>query len=147
MVLEKELNKVVELYKNEIDHIEQFLISVEQSLARKQKRKPKVSFTKKDVNQLQKIKQNIANTLKQSKFKPLTIEASGELGKYLLHFVIPMKQKAFLAEMTLGYLVSHQEGFIKDYLFQILLHKKEMLKGNTSLSYEQILKYKSMKCK
>lgn len=145
MALKQELNKIVDLYQTEIGHIEQFLKSVEQSLTRKQKRKPKKPFSKEEAGQLREVGESIEKAIKDSTFERISINVSDEIASYIIQLAIPIKQKEFLAEMTLGYLVSYQEGFTKDYLYQILVHKKEMLKSSASLSYEQILNYTSIK--
>ncbi len=74
-----------------------------------------------------------------------------ELKKELRRFVsvistFPDKYKEFLSEMTLSYLISYQEVFIKECLLIILISHKSILKSKKKqLTYEEICKFQSIK--
>ena len=76
--------------------------------------------------------------------KSITIK-SDFLGELVKNFIIPMKHKGFLTEMTLSYLISYQEAMLKDYLYGILINKKSALKSSKKITYDEVLKFTSMK--
>lgn len=49
-----------------------------------------------------------------------------------------------LAEMSLSYLISFEEAFLKDYLRHVLKSRRTLLKSGKQLSYETICQHKSM---
>ena len=55
-----------------------------------------------------------------------------------------MKSKEFLAEMALSYIISFQEGFIKDYLEEVLFNRPKLLISSKNLSYEDALTFSSL---
>jgi len=52
--------------------------------------------------------------------------------------------KRFLSEMALVYLITLQEGFIKDYLFAILIHRRELLRTQETITYEDLASFESL---
>lgn len=145
MALIQQLTEVVKLYTNEIELIEQFLKSVEQSLSRKQKRKPPKTFTDEEKSQIQKIRELFEELTSGKKTKEIELEVSDNVSKLLTQITIPIIHKGYLAEMALAYLVSHQEAFIKDYIYQILIHKKDMLKSSSTISIDHVIGFTSIK--
>ena len=60
-------------------------------------------------------------------------------------YISPEKHKDFLSEMALSYLISIQEAFIKAYIFEILVHKKELLRSSATITFEEVSNYTSIK--
>lgn len=145
MTLKKDLNHVTDHYLSEINNILDFVRSTEQSLTRKQSRKPKNINKDRDIKELEgmiEFIQKEPETKKAGRSLPIK---SKSLAQFLLQQLIPITHKKFLTEMTLSYLISYQEAFIKDYLFQILISRKTMLKSGAKITHEEILNYNSMK--
>lgn len=145
MTLKKDLNHLTERYLNEINNILNFMKTTEKFLTRKQSRKIKNMNKDRDLKELKGIMEFIEQTDETKKDGSSLPIKSKSLAQFLLQNLIPMMHKAFLTEMTLSYLISYQDAFIKDYLFQILISRKTMLKSGTKITYEELLNYNSMK--
>ena len=145
MALKHQLNEIVSLYMNEIQSIEEFLKSVEQSLSRKQKRKPSKPLTDEEKKQIEKIGESLESISRGQNTEELKFEASKNVQKLLLRIAVPVIHKSYLAEMALAYLVSYQEAFMKDYLYQIFIHRKNMLKSSSTISLDHVIGFKSIK--
>jgi len=78
-------------------------------------------------------------------------QQKGELKKELRRIpsvinMFPYKYREFLSEMTLSYLISYQEAFIKECLRIILISRKSILKSKKKqLTYEEMCKFQSIK--
>lgn len=144
MTLKQDLDHVTDQYLSEINIILDFVQNTEEGLSSKQKIRPKKTNKDRDIEELKNMIKWIEEdkTKKAKRFLPIE---SKTLAQSLLQYLIPMTQKKFLTEMTLSYLISYQEAFIKDYLFQILLSNKDMLRSGTKITQEEILDYNSMK--
>lgn len=138
----KKLEHVVNLYLGEISLIGVFANSIEQYLTEKLQYKPKIPFSKKEKEHIKEICEFLTNPAKDNSVSK--IEVPEEIANFVLNKAIAIKQKTILAEMSLVYLVSYQEGFIKDYFYKLFINKKEMLKSSTKISYEEIINYTSI---
>jgi hypothetical protein len=133
-------------YKGELELILEFVNTTEKSLTRKQKRKPKVQLEKNDKDDLKKLVEFLDESISsESKGKKSLSLKSEAVGKLINNFLVPMKHKSFLTEMTLSYLISYQEAMLKDYLFNILTNRKSSLKSKNKISYDEVLSFTSIK--
>jgi hypothetical protein len=140
MSLKKQLQSIVNQYVEEIEHIRDFVSSVKRSLDKKQQRKPKQALSVEDRKQLLQL---IGAIAKGADIKT-DIKLSNNAGNFIMQVTLLQMQSLLLSEMTLAYLVSYQEAFIKDYIFEILIDKKEMLRSSATLTYKQIVSFSSL---
>ncbi len=145
MSLLKELESLTTLYKNEIKQIEEFIDSIEKSIKRKTKRKPKAGFSNEEKKQIENFVEILSGLIEDKNDKKISIEASKNVSMLIGQIALSVKHKEFLYNMALSFLIAHQEAFIKDYIFQILLHRKSMLKSGNKISYEELLNFRSIK--
>lgn len=149
MTLKKALDSVVCNYLSKINNISEFVRVADETLNRTQAKcleKIKEVHSEDEIIELRTIVETLLELLKRSaQNKRPFIPASHQAINSLFHFFIPYQEKQFLAEMSLSYLVSYQEAFIKDYLFQLLIHRKQMLKSGASVTYNDILEHTSLK--
>ncbi len=144
MSLQKELESVVKTYTTEIGLIGNFVRDVDRSLTRKQKRKPKSEFTQEHAKELRSVVEALDGVL-SGKVGEVNLNISNEVSKFILQKIIPLKHEKFLSEMALSYLISHQEAFLKDYIFEILVHRKYLLRSGTTITFEEVNNHSSMK--
>lgn len=141
-----QLEDVFHAATSEIRSIQEFAAQTHESLTHA---KPKPGdLTAEEIAQLRQVGevllQAASKTSKKSQ-KPITINLSNRVSEIVVGAVKPIKQRGFLAEMVLSYLVSHLESFIKDYLLEVLLSNPNMLKTNATLTYAEALSHTSIK--
>jgi hypothetical protein len=73
-----------------------------------------------------------------------TVPTTFRVSQIITGAVQNMKSKEFLAEMALSYIISFQEGFIKDYLEQVLYSRPKLLISSKNLSYQDALSFNSI---
>jgi hypothetical protein len=144
MSLHKQLRSVVKSYISEIGLLRDFVVNVDKTLSRKLKRKPKKEFTQEHAEELRAVGEAIKNAV-NGKSSDTHIEISEEISNFILQKIIPIKHKSFLSEMALSYLISYQEAFIKDYIYEIFIHRKNLLRSGATITYEEINSHSSMK--
>jgi hypothetical protein len=144
MSLKSELEHVVNTYKSEISLIGEFVDYADKSLSRKQNRKPKTEFTKDQKDELKSVLDAIGKAI-EGESNSVNLTISSEVSKIIMQKAVPIKHKSFLSEMSLSYLISHQEAFIKDYLYQILIHRQSLLRSGATMTFLEIKKHSSMK--
>jgi hypothetical protein len=128
--------------------IGEFASETATAIAAKRGKKPKRPFTAAEAAELRAI----GEALKDSAIAadggrpsvPIKLQISEHVSAFVFQAAIPFKQETFLAEMALSYLVSQQEAFTKDYLFDVLVHKHQMLKSAATLTYEEIASHTSI---
>jgi hypothetical protein len=142
------LRTIAEEMRSEISSIRDFARETDTTLATKSPGRPDTPFTSEEKEELK----NVSAALLAATASPtptgeivLTTTVSEKVGHYLLQIMSPVKQRSFLAEMALAYLLSYLEGFVKDYLLQVLVDNPRMLRSGATLSHEQALSYQSMK--
>ncbi len=173
MTLEKNLNEIYSRYHGDIRLIKEFLENIDKLLTRRQKlRKKGISdFSEEDKKDLEKFIEFIGSSVEDTKQKStenspgastemngttdtkvtqettnnrsLTLK-SDKLGELIFGLIIPLKQKTFLAEMTLAYLISYQEAFIKEYIKEIMISRRDLLKNKKTITFEEICDFDSM---
>ncbi len=141
MALKDKLDSIAFNYLSEIRNIGGFVAFADQSLTKKHQKTMKAS--KKLSGELKTVVEGFLTSIQSE--KEVFIPTSPEVRAFLFKAVIPLAQKKFLAEMSLSYLISYQEAFVKDYVYQILVHLKNMLKSGTTVTYEEVLGHTSMK--
>lgn len=146
MNLKNDLAKTHSKYESDLNLILDFVNTTEKSLTRKQKRKPKVQFQEKDREELKKLITflNEATDDELKGQRSISIK-SDALGKLINNMIVPIKHRDFLTEMTLSYLISYQEAMLKEYLYGVLFFRKDPLKSNNKITYNEIIGFKSIK--
>lgn len=142
--------------RSEITMIRDFASEIDLFLEGKSPPVLEKPFTKREIGDLRKIAESLNHAANaatiQGKSKALGKDVtnlfsgtvSSSVGKFVMQAVIPLKQRGFLADMALVYLVSQLEAFCKDYLFQVLIRHPVMLRSGASMAIDEIAKYKSI---
>lgn len=141
MSFQSELIKIREHYSSELSLIFEFVKTTEERLTEEQNIYNAENITENERTELITFIKSVLDSDDDSvkvNFKKHPI------GHILRAYQIPRKHKQFLTNMTLGYLISFQEAFLKDYLYQILVHNKNSLKSNAKTTFEAILQFDSM---
>lgn len=155
--LEKSLNRIYLRYYSDVGMIKEFIEDIDKLLTfRQEKRLKHISnLSDEEKNQLKifaelikknrgisKEKTDTTNTINRP--NKITLTVSSKVGDFLVGYLNPGKQKNFLFEMALVYLISYQEAFIKDYFKEILIAQRYRLKSEKSLTFEEICDFDSM---
>ncbi|OGI42961.1 MAG: hypothetical protein A2150_04005 [Candidatus Muproteobacteria bacterium RBG_16_64_11] len=128
--------------------IREFAKETDARLAKKMPVLPEIPFTAEESKELKRLGEILSTAAVEAHAKggvTLTTNLSDRVGKFVLQSVAPIKQREFLAEMALGYLISYLEAFIKDYILQILVANPRMLRSNATMTFEDVITHKSMK--
>lgn len=139
MVIEEDLENIYKRYHNDIRMVKEFLDNITKLLSRRQKKVCRIfsDFSEEDMKEYEEFKKFIQKDKTDKKANPVTLKStiylsddnviieaskgskltlkSSKVVKVLTGFSLPMKQKRFLAEMVLAYLISRQEAFFKEY--------------------------------
>lgn len=156
MRLEKDLHRVAATYLNDIRLIGEFISDIEGFLTIKENSGPKSPLTLDELKQLRHLGETVMKSAEKAKHSEsqrtnaaenivIRIDVSDRVGAYALQLIKPIKQRTYLVEMSLSYLISYQEAFIKDYLYQLLVHKHQLLKSSSSISYEEVVEHHSVR--
>ena len=161
MSLGKELSDVASTYRGDVRLIGEFISSAGNLLIKKLNKKPNAPFTAEEIEQLRLLADAFEKAAEKAKAyeddadKSLSkkerhnfntrISISKNVSTYAQQVASSLKQRTFLAEMSLSYLISYQEAFIKDYLLRLLIHKHQLLKSGATISYEDIADHRSMR--
>lgn len=142
------LKAIADRMRSEIKLIREFAVESDSNLAGKLPKKPDTPFRANEQEELRRVAAAILAATKESPKGGATefsATLSDRVGKFVLQAVMPVKQRTFLAEMALAYLVSHLEEFIKTYMYRVLVDNPRMLRSGATLSYEEALSFSSMK--
>lgn len=137
MNLADELDNLHRHFLDEVLMIKDFLTGTYKAIVRKQSTKQK-PFSEKDKKDLQKIINYLRNDDEY-------ISASKKVINYVIRRMKGSKYSEFLAEMTLVYLISFFEAFVKDYLRAILTSRSEILSSKKILTFEEVVPFQSMR--
>ena len=145
MSLSTELTHIHSLFEGEIHHVLTFIKISEAALKRCEAKVKTSDLNEKDVADMEKVHSFIGDFIngKLSNSGSITIN-SKKLSKLLSSILAPIKHKTILAEMSLSYLISFNEAFLKDYLRTILSSRRVLLRSKKQLSYEAICEHRSM---
>ncbi|MRV75545.1 hypothetical protein GJ700_27890 [Duganella sp. FT92W] len=146
------MQRIVESSVNDIRLIGEFAQEIHQNLAEKLRPIPETqSFTAAEIAQLNSIGEAVLSTATKAKRritrkpeKVFELDVSDRVAALMLKFAIPVKQQSFMAEMSLVYVISRLEAFLKDYAREMLLARPEMLRSSNQMSCEEVLSYRSM---
>ena len=146
MGLLNNLENVRDLFSNEVREILKFIEEVEGSMGQKAKRWESEVWSDEEINEMSKIHRYLGQMLSNGR-KTFSVDVqSGRVIKALSDIAMGVKYSGFLGEMTLSYLISHQEAFIKEYLYVILTNRKSILKSKEKqLSYDEVCGFKSIR--
>lgn len=146
MSLLNNLENVRNRFKTEVEAILNFIEEIENSMARKDKRWESEVWSDGEINEMKKIHSHIGKMLSHGRM-PISVSVGSEkIVRVMRDIVMGLKYSGFLGEMTLSYLISHQEAFIKEYLYVILTNRKSILKSKEKqLSYDEVCGFKSIR--
>jgi len=115
-------------------------------LKRREAKVKTFDFDKKDIAEMEKIYSFLSNFINGKPNKPdsITLDLSDKVNKSVHSIIEAVKHATILAEMSLSYLVSFEEAFLKDYLRTILSSRRTLLRSKKQLSYEAICEHRSM---
>jgi hypothetical protein len=145
MSLSTELIRIHSLFVGETRQVLAFIRMSEAALEH-QKANIKISgFDKKDAAEMEKLISFLVNFDNGKLKSGSTTLNSKKLGELVLSLIVPIKHTTILAEMSLSYLISFEEAFLKDYIRTILLSRRALLRSKKKqLSYEVICEHGSM---
>lgn len=132
----KYLTEILSPAKSEIDIIRDFAVSTNEAL---QNKKPEVPPDQQDPTHAEDLRQfwsQLTEALQSGNLTKTKIGVSGSAGTFVMQMVYPIKQRQFLAEMTLSFLASHLEAFLKDYVLAILVRNPSLLKSSSMITYQ-----------
>ena len=109
------------------------------------KLRPKEAFTPAETKELRAFVEALTEALKGKRARKLELVGSERVSKFIFQVAVPIKHRSFLAEMALSYLIAHEEAFIKDYLLQLLLHKRQLLISNATVTHEELAAHSSIR--
>lgn len=138
MDLADELDNIRRGYSDEVSMIKDFLTGTHKAI-RKRPLTHK-AFSEKDKQDLQ----DILDLLVKDMLEDERIRASKKVINYVKRIFTAFKYIEFLAEMTLVYLISFYEAFIKDYLKAIVTSRYEILRSKKTLTFEEIISFQSI---
>ena len=144
MSLSKNLASLLQQHKSEIALIQDFVKRTEQSLARC----ARSSLNRKRMTEAQlRGLELFADGLKKAidGKGPISLTLDEDISDLVLSAVKPIKHKGFLSEMSLAYLVTYFEAFIKDTVKCILTHRPSMLMNVNNVAFAEIYQVRSMK--
>lgn len=155
MKLANALSHVVNTSKSDIRTIGEFASDADRALIARQGKLPAVDFTANEAEQLVAFGKALAAAAAAadhgaerpgiSKGPGMTeTMVSERVAAFITQSIEPYQQQNFLAEMVLSYLMARQEAFIKDYLFVVLTHKRNALRSNATVTYEELAAHKSV---
>lgn len=140
---------IVRTSKAEIELIREFAIEIDASLSKKASKGLSTEFTPKEREELKRLSAAIVSAARSAEGSRAphrtTMTVSERVGTFAMQVAIPIKQRSFLADMALVYLVSHLEAFIKDYLLYVLMMRPEMLRTGATITFEQLSSFRTMK--
>lgn len=146
MDLKISLENVTQYYLQEVNNLSKFVLTTEKYLTRKQKRRVKPKFTESEIKQLRLLAKILTNvSFGRSKKSSFRVKVSANVTKLVAQIIPPIMYKGYLAEMMLSFIIAHQEAFIKDYIYQVLVYKRSMLRSKANVTHEMILDHRSIK--
>ena len=145
----RKLKSIVNSAKTDIEIIQKFAIDADSALSTQKpvafdpplSEKEKENFDRL-VNSLRGV--STSNDGSNNRFT-LKLDTSPRLVDVFLKLAFLVKQRSFLAEMTLSYLASHLEAFIKDLWIELLQCNPDMLRSNATLTYAEVASCRSVK--
>lgn len=151
MLLAESLQSLVNSMTTEVKLISSFAKDVDEALSKKTPLSPSKDFTKEDFQELLRVRKFINESLEsapKSKKGTVTLKLdtqSERVGSYLMQVAGEVKYGGFLAEMSLGYLISHLEAYFKDYVLTVLAADPRMLRSSVTLTYDELATHKSLR--
>ena len=145
MNLADELDKIHDFFINEVLLIKRFLLGAHKNIVRKSSTNIK-KLSNKHKSESEEIVRQIIDVV-QGKLIDAgshTIRASKSVTKHLMSWFEGRIHSTFLTEMTLVYLISSHEAFLKDYLKAVLTSRSEILSSAKTLTFEEIVSFQSM---
>jgi hypothetical protein len=133
----------------EVQLVRDFSLETLTALKMQELPKPESDLTAEEAKELRRVIADANDSLKtRGKRKgqvSLTFStSSARVGKYFMKLGGAVKREQFFSEMTLGYLVSFLEAFVKDYAEALLLIDKRRLISSTTLTYEELSRHRSL---
>jgi hypothetical protein len=131
------LDAVFQRFTSEIDTLRDFMRSIAQAIDKKTPRLGPKDMSPADQEEMKGFMKFLDDAIKgQSKKSNYEIE-SPNVGRLVMSFMIPIKERTLLNEMVLIYSNAQFEGFLKDALKAAFVLKPDCLKSNRQLTYEE----------
>lgn len=148
MNLKDSLDKIHFRYYSNVKMIKEFLEKTDGLLIRRQSDilKRRSNFSDKDIKEFEDFMKSLKSFREDEekiKAKVLPLKPT-KVGKFIWGLSIPIKQRIFLSEMSLVYLISYQEAFIQEYFKEILISQRELLKSEKTLTFKEICDFNSI---
>jgi hypothetical protein len=150
MSLYSKLDGIVKNYQGDILIIRDFVNSTYETLDNLSKvfDEHKSELTNEDAEALvaiaEALRQVADEGLRKKKPSGRTVPTTFRASQMIIKVIQAIKSKEFLAEMALSYIISFQEGFIKDYLELVFYNRSKLLISNKNLSYHDALSFNSI---
>lgn len=153
MNLSKALQEVVNSYRTEIGLVRDFATDAHSMLHSKLLEHSRTRLEPEEKEQIREIVAALDEVLfkaRDSNARPkkgpvnIQLKSSERVSKYIMQMTMPIRKQSLVAEMSLSHLVAYQEAFIKDYLYELLIRKREMLRTGGTTTFEKIVAHKSM---
>lgn len=140
------LEAIAKSTRTDVKLIREYALESDNLLATKLSMVPDTPFTSQEMAQIREVSQ-LLSSLKPTKNGVVlsTSPVSSRVSNFVMQVAAPIKQRTFLAEMALVFLVSSLEAFIKDYVLQVLIDNPKMLRSGEPIKREYALGFSNMK--
>ncbi len=147
------LDSIRDRFVYDVNMVGIFAHETASSLQRRKKLKPRVPrFGKEDKPDLERLVQFCTEAAQMMETQPagqLSVTLKSEkVDRFFVSLVkrefLPDQHTRFLLEMSLVYLISFQEAFVKDYLKTIFMHRPAMLKSSKTITFEEAVSCDSL---
>ena len=144
MSLQRELGRIHQQYWSQVRNLLDFIHEIDAAVTRGRDAARFPRLSKKGAAEFDKLTTLLRPAMAGAGEPKARMIVSGKLGAWLLSQVASLQARGFLGEMSLAYLISYQEAFLKDYLKAILCDRKVMLKSSRTISYEEVCSHISI---
>ena len=142
--LKSELEAIKIKFNLELDLIRRFTTHVGNFIKR-EPYEPEYRPTDEDVKYLREVFNSVGKEGKMEYPIEITVPVKSE-GVYeiLLSAFSDSRFSSFFSEMILSYAVAHQEAFIKDAIYTVLVNRRNLLKDKGTITHEKLLSYENL---
>ena len=145
----RRLQGIVDASVSEIKAVRDFALETGAYISNKKPKLPEVPFSSAELAELKELIGAINSAVERVKSTgkgvAVRTDPSIRVSNFVMQTLTPIKQSGFLAEMALVYLVSQVEAFVKDYLIEILANNPIMLRSGSTITYQEVSSYGSIK--
>jgi hypothetical protein len=139
----RDLDKIHQHFVTEIQQVRDFLTGTHQTITKKYSKSSK-RFSPEEQKNLQLFLDRLKDKLEGKEEREEKIGLSLRVINHVMSVITGLKHSEFLAEMTLVYVMSFYEAFVKDYLKEILVFRRELLFSKKTLTFEEAASVQSI---